>query len=352
MNPLIKKIGQQNHPFGSAQNSSAPVILYTQACLSRNIEELIFPQRASAEELSKAQCLIAEAAKSEFPNYDAYGPLDFSKSERIFFVERKWTTKRWSRTEAGGLVVSPTGSTVMAINGEDHIRIRCITRGLNLESVAGEANAFANGLAGRIRYAFDLRLGYLIARSQNVGFALQIKICAHLPGLAVLEKIQSFFMAARAIGCSMVGLNGKKAQTDGEIFTISYAIPLDVSEDTAIENMGHFMETVIESELAARKTLLDRSQLQMRDRISRVLAVLKSAHIVELKEARSLLMHMRLAVDYGWLECDVRNLIDQLLIDMQTHHLFHCYEIPIHLGMESTFRAEILRNKFQSIALL
>jgi protein arginine kinase len=235
----------------------------------------------------------------------------------------------------------------LTTNEEDHISIRTMLGGLNLVQAYERGNTVDDALSRRLVYAFDEKLGYLTTKPIRAGLGLAACVCVHIPALVWGEKMAPLSLAARAIGCSIAGFNGREMSTDEDLFLISNRPTHDGDEIAVLQRLNSFAEMIIESEKTARKSFLERMEPRLRDRFSRVLAVLQNAKIVEMKEAQVLLMQMRLATDLQWLPAEFRPKIDALLIRLRPAHLKAEYAIAD--GQEDVTRAEVLHEAFANV---
>jgi protein arginine kinase len=352
MNPLLKEIGQKNHPIGGADELATSITFCLQVALSRNIQEFTFPRRASNDELREVHALVAAAVRQEFPSYDIHAPATFSAEDRKFFIERKWAAKIWGRRDdVGGIIASPSASVVLTTNGEDHICIRHLRSGLDISEAFSNLHCVETALAKHLPFAFNAKLGYLASNVQNCGFVSQIKAFLHLPGLVSTKQLRSSYQLARTCGYAMCGTNGRKTPTDGEIFFASHTFKLDDDMSRAADAFYLFIQSVNYREQEARLSMVQdvASRLALRNRLSRALALIKNSYAIGLREARSLLMDIRLANDLSYMDGSVSPLVDRLYVELQPQHLHCLYGDPGQsLANEDELRAEILRDKFKN----
>jgi protein arginine kinase len=349
MHSFFSHLAQVFDPIPRLDVQGSPVVLYSQVRIIRNLYEYPFPVCASPEVLRDVNDAIIAVASRELPNFSTLSLEDLETEDKRFCVERRWAAKRWERQDVGGIAIAPAEGITLTINEEDHIGIRAILGGLNLNHAYSCANAVDDVLSQRLVYAFDQQLGYLAAKPIRTGLGLMASVCVHLPALVWGEKMTPITLAARAVGCNIVGFNGRDSAMDEDLFFISNRPSFEDDEGTMLKRLNGFLETVIENETAARKLLLERTEARLRDRFHRVLAILQNAQLIEIKESQVLLMQMRLATDLQWLPEEFRPQIDGLLIRLCPAHLRA--EHGIVEGQEDSARAEILHKVFASAKL-
>jgi protein arginine kinase len=343
LNHLAKVFG----PITRMAGDGVPVVLYSKVRLIRNLHEFPFPAAASKEALQAANGAITDVVAQDLRGFSTLSIDDLDASDKRFCVERRWATKRWERQEVGSISIAPACGMTLTTNEEDHIGIRTLLSGLNLIQAYERGNTVDDALSRRLIYAFDGQLGYLTTRPIRSGLGLSACVCVHVPALVWGEKIAPIALAARAIGCNIIGFNGRESSAEEDLFFISNRPAGEGDEITVLRRLNSFVETIAESEKAARKAFLERMEPRLRDRFHRVLAVLQNARIVEMREAQILLMQMRLATDLQWLPSEFRPRIDALLIRLRSSHLKA--EHAISDGQEDSTRAEILHETFANV---
>ncbi|MDR0727399.1 MAG: hypothetical protein LBF26_00690 [Puniceicoccales bacterium] len=335
------------NPITRMAAEGMPVALYSQVRLIRNLHEFPFPVSASKEALRDVNEEIIGVIARDLQGFLTLTADDLDVLDKRFCVERKWAIKRWERQEIGAISVAPASGMTLTINEEDHISIRTLLGGLNLIHAYERGNSVDNTFSRQLVYAFDRQLGYLTTKPIRAGLGLLACVCVHIPALVWGGKMTPLSLAARAIGCNIVGFNGRESSTDDDLFIISNRPTFENDEITVLKRLHNFTEMVIESEKTARKSFLERMEMRLCDRFCRVLAVLQNAKIIEMKEAQVLLMQMRLATDLQWLPLEFRPKIDDLLIRLRPAHLKAEYAIAE--GQEDSTRAEVLHATFANV---
>jgi protein arginine kinase len=330
-------------------SDGSPVVLYSQVRLIRNLHEFPFPVHAPRAALQEADGAITSVIARDLHGFSTLTMEDLDASDRRFCIERRWAAKRWERQEIGSISISPACGMTLTTNEEDHISIRALLGGLNLIPAYERGNTVDDALSRQLVYAFDDQLGYLTTRPIRCGLGFSACVCVHIPALVWGEKVAPIALAARAIGCSIIGFNGRDSSTDEDLFFITSRPTAEGDELTVLKRLDSFAEMVIESEKTARKSFVERMEPRLRDRFHRVLAVLQNAKLVEMREAQVLLMQMRLATDLQWLPSELRPKVDALLIRLRPAHLKA--ELAVGEGQEDSIRAEVLHEAFANVQL-
>src|SRR5690606_1127643 len=134
------------------------------ACrLSRNLSDFHFPSRCRGDERAS----IEERVRTVFDSLSllstgTYWPLDeLSTLERRLLVERQLIGQAMVNADGGhgGVFVSDDQSLSIAVNGENHLTIRGLGSGLQLQDVWSRVSMMDDTLTSSLDYAFDERLG-------------------------------------------------------------------------------------------------------------------------------------------------------------------------------------------------
>ena len=116
------------------------------------------------------------------------------------------------------------------VNEEDHLRLQAILPGFQLDAAYKVADRLDDLFASRLAYAADPKYGYLTASLSNCGTGLRLSVMAHLPGLALSEKLDEALTAARTLGAAVRGPYGEHSDAVGNVYQISNAVSIGKSE--------------------------------------------------------------------------------------------------------------------------
>lgn len=203
------------------------------------------------------------------------------------------------------------------INEEDHIRLQCITAGLNMQEAFDYAQNIDNLFEEKLDYAFDEKLGYLTACPTNLGTGMRASVMVHLPALTMDSEMNGVLNALTQVGMTIRGLFGEGSKAKSNIYQISNQITLGISEEDIINNLNAVVNQITVQEKLTRQNLMNNYKYDLEDRIYRALGILKSAVILDITECMDLLSNVRMGVEMGILkELDILKL-NKLLVDTQ-----------------------------------
>lgn len=231
------------------------------------------------------------------------------------------------------------------INEEDHVRIQCITGGLNLEEVYDVSEKIDDLLEENLEYAFDEKLGYLTACPTNVGTGLRASVMLHLPSLSLNNQINGLLNALAQVGMTIRGLYGEGSKAIGNIYQISNQVTLGRSEEEILSNLKALVLQIINQEIISRENLMKKYKYELEDKIYRALGVLKSAVLLNSSECLKLLSDVRLGVEMGIIK-DVNGItLNKLLVESQPATIQKIYGESLSNKDRDFNRAKFVREK-------
>ena len=157
--------------FGQGGDSS-DVAMASRIRLARNFDRLPFPNRADIKQLAAVQGLAAsvfnEIEAACGAPCDVVGIDGLSEMERQVLVEKYLVSDNFIRNSAyRSAYISANRGTSILVNEEDHLRIQCMTAGLNLKAPLTIAMQIDDAVESRLDLAFDEKMGYLTSCPTN-----------------------------------------------------------------------------------------------------------------------------------------------------------------------------------------
>ncbi|MDR2512321.1 MAG: protein arginine kinase [Puniceicoccales bacterium] len=335
-----------------AQDESArqPIVLSTRVRLARNLNNHVFPERASQTQQQAVVALCAEALR-KVPGLEK-GVLHcidkLNTIARNRLVERHLISRELANGKNSAVFISQNSTCSIMINEEDHLRIQIVHRGLQLMRAWEQANKVDCALDGILDIAFSSKYGFLTACPSNLGTGLRASVMLHLPGLVISEQMEKVFRAVNHDGLTVRGWLGEGSEANGSIFQISNQYTLGASEEDILKHLTHWLDEIIRQENNARYNLLGKAPEKFFDQVSRQLALLRHARLISSAEAMGALSMVRFACDVGMLPGIFRFLVDRLLIEVQPAHVLATPQQRASARFRDGKRAAILRKVFGS----
>lgn len=331
--------------------NEAPVIS-SRIRLARNLTDYHFPNWANSEQ----NYAVWQQSKKLFDNIDSnymfWKMSDLSVVDRDVLFERHLISQELAnKNKNSGVFVSPDESLSVMINEEDHIRIQVLHAGLNLKDAWNEANSIDDELEKSMKYAYSSSLGYLTSCPSNVGTGLRASVMLHLPGLVLLDEMDSVVNGISKIGLAVRGMWGEGTEAVSNMFQVSNQITLGKNEEKIIDHLEQIVTELKDHEINARKRLISEKLLTVKDHVSRSFGTLANAHVMTSSEALNLLSTIRLGLDLDLVAGFSRQDLDKLFISTQPAHLQKIEKKELDPAQRDVLRAELLRS-FMKNAIL
>ncbi len=332
----------------SGDGPQSHIVISSRVRLARNLRNFPFPGWAKKTD----RIAVLECAKPQVESlpemadaYSAYSQ-DLSALEKQVLVERHLVSREHAAKGVGSAVVMNRKQTLsVMINEEDHLRIQGIRSGLQLKNVFKLVDKVDTALGERLDFAFHQQYGFLTACPTNVGTGMRASAMMHLPGLVLSEQINQVIQAVNKVGLAVRGLYGEGTEALGNLFQISNQITLGEKEEEILTRLNKVIEQILNHEVNARASLLQKRPVLLLDNIGRAFGILRHAHSMASKEALNLLSCLKLGVDLGFFPEDGRLLVDQLFMETQPAHLQKSSQQKLQAEERDTLRADIVRTK-------
>jgi len=244
------------------------------------------------------------------------------------------------------VAVADNETVSIMVNEEDHLRIRVLRSGLQLEEAWEQINKIDDALESRLDFCFHSRFGYLTACPTNVGTGIRVSVMLHLPALKLTGEIEKVFRAAKDMRLAVRGLYGEGTEATGDFYQISNQTTLGKSEDDIISDFKNLViPKIIDFEVHARKMLVSDRAVALDDKVCRALGCLRSARLMASEETINLLSHVRMGVNLGRVkDLDIRTL-NELFLQTQPAHLQKIQGKKMEGDVRRAARAEYIRHR-------
>ncbi len=317
---LVKKCGEWLR--GSGPESD--IVISSRARLARNVAEFPFVRRANPEERSQIVRLIQKKVESN-ENWRGVSFLrvdGLSEIDRQFLVERQLMSLELADgTGDRAVVIDDSERFSIMVNEEDHLRLQVMCSGLDVQHAWQQINEIDDLLQQQLNYAFHDQVGYLTACPTNVGTGLRISVMLHLPALVVTREIEKVFRSLQKINVTVRGLYGEGSQFMGDFYQVSNQVTLGRSEDELVQTVAEVVPRIIEYERKARQFLLDESEQDLHDDVSRAYGIMCTAKKISSEETLHYLSKVRMGVNLGLIRAIDIPTINKLFVQTQPAHL-------------------------------
>lgn len=349
--PWNNLVSQPMSRWMESGGPSAEVVLSSRIRLARNLANLPFPHQMNevqAEELiHQVEAGVREINLIGMPSrVELYKLADTPGLDRQVLVEKHLISPQQAQQARGKAVaISEDESISIMVNEEDHLRVQCLSPGLQLKETWRLTSLVDDALEQKLYYAFHEQRGYLTACPTNVGTGLRASVMMHLPGLVLTQQAGRLFHSLSQLGLVVRGLYGEGTEAAGHLFQISNQTSLGKAEEEIIEHLDVVARKVIEAETQARLHLMQENPLQMEDRIGRAYGILSSARVISSEEAMRLLSDVRLGISQGMFPQLTHRTIDELMVAMQPALLQKLEGRELNPLERDVRRAAMIRNR-------
>ncbi len=321
--------------------------LFCQCTLSRNLPDVPFVRYAADQD----KAMVEERILQVLDNLNLkskgkyYSFADLDPVEVRFLAERQLITQDLiSGSGPRGVYVAADQNVSIMINALDHVTIRVLCAGLQLQECWTQAVYYEENLNKILGFAFDEQLGYLTAQLRNVGTALKSCVLLHLPALAMTGSLQKHAERIAGQRLALQGITaGSESQSEtlksdkkeklllsspipdlesfearidqslysnmdgilpgtlkaslGDMYLLVNESTLGLSEDEILFHVRHAASKIITEERGERKRLMAESKRSLEDKIGRARGIASGARLLGFAEGLQLLSAIRLGVD-------------------------------------------------------
>lgn len=395
-------------PWLSGQGPESAVVVSCECSLLRNLADFPFPNRCSEDELRAIEERVVQTLENldflESGRYcrltpsapgDATGDAfadgwhwlrmwRFLEERRLLALPEQPAKGHRARIEQPrGSYVSDDQSMSIMINGAEHLCLRVLTPGLQVQEAWARLNLADDTLAHVVDYAYDERYGYLMSDLGHVGTGLKAGVILHLPALGIVNGVAHaaelakergqvlrplkpcVFRLARSqedapdgstgeVVCeclpSDLGLAGPGAKAgdrvEGDLYGLSNAATLGLSEEEITFHVRHLAEELAAREQETRQMLLREDRIELEDRVARALGIARNARLLGFAEALEILSSIRLGAACALAPGYDMAQLNELLIASQSMHLKNaCMDDCDELALSAS-RADLFRKRF------
>jgi protein arginine kinase len=333
-------------------NEQQTVVISSRVRLARNLRDAPFPGWAKKADRQRAldTIMAAVAALPEMKDGLSQSMDNFTALEKQLLVEKHLISREHAAKSVGsGVVINKAETVTLMINEEDHLRMQALLPGLCLRDVWGTIDHVDSGLEAQLDYAYSPKLGYLTACPTNVGTGIRASAMLHLPALVLAEQVNQIIQAVNKLGLAVRGLYGEGTEASGNLFQVSNQTTLGERELDLIERLHKVIHQIIEHELNARESLLEKRPQMIYDQIGRAYGILTNACVQSSKEAMNLLSMLRLGLDLDLVHRLDHQLIDELFLCTQPAHLQKHAGQKLNAEQRDLLRASLLRDRLKDV---
>jgi len=361
MTMLLSALQDKTPAWAAAATPDCGVAVWSMCTLVRNLGDFPFPDVCSGEDkLSIRERIVAVLDKNNILSTGHYYNLeDLSELEIRYLSERQWVTHELAQAEgARGVFVSEDQTFSIMINGSDHLCLRSMHPGLQLQEAWAQLNLLDDTLGAALDFSFLESHGYLTPSMELIGTGLKANILLHLPALSFSGAMQAYAEQAEERRLLLLGVvaglgnedpaqealqqigldavphekqgisstignlfGGSYEKTYGETYQVLNQCTLGLSEEEILFQVSDLAKTMVANELEARKELESGPAPTIRDRVGRAQGIAQNAHIMGFFEGLEVLSALRWGVHSGYLDKIALHEVNKAWVETQAAHL-------------------------------
>lgn len=292
------------------------IVISTRIRLARNLDEFPFPAKLDITGKNKVNELIKGILfENDRKDFSYIEMKDLSRLQAVSLAERHLISPEFaSKKDGSALALSSDESVSIMFCEEDHLRIQVMKSGLALEEAYDIADKLDRMIDGKVKYAFDERIGYLTQCPTNLGTAMRASVMLHLPALTRCGQIGKLASTVSKLGLVIRGAYGEGSSPRGDVYQLSNQITLGISEESALNNLQSITLQLVAQERAAAEKLIENPVEE--DRIFRAWGILKNARVLSGDEFMELSSLVRMGISDKAIDYDIAKL-NELTIRVQ-----------------------------------
>ena len=329
-------------------------VVYSRVRLVRNWAEYPFPGKMTKDQSMEMTVKLCEELKDIGSQNDAEYRFAYlhrmSDLEKNALAERRAINRSIAqKSDPAVLVLSDDERVSVALNGEDHVRIQVLEKGLRLGECYYKANQADDYIGERIEYAFDEKYGYLTSFPTNVGTGLRASVVVHLPMLSRRKNFNSLVADMGRFGTSIRGVYGEGSENYGSLYQVSNQKTLGQSEKDIIDLVSKAAAELDAQERRLRKESMKQRPVICADEAYKSYGVLKYARRLTKKDSMEFLSQIMAGVTDGILKTEKPCSIYELMLGIQPANLLSQADRPLNKEELEVARADFLRAKLPEI---
>ncbi|EES48106.1 protein arginine kinase [Clostridium botulinum] len=291
------------------------IVINSNISLSRNLKEKPFSNKLNEIEARENAGFIYQIVKNELGEESCVYQLWNEDKELInSYLDKQLISKELIKNkDKTAFVLNNEQTLSVMINEDDHLKLKCITAGFDLETAFDNITKIDDKIEKRVHYAFDENLGYLTTSPTNLGTGMRASVNIHLPALNFNDEINNFSKGLTQIGMDMKAIYEEGNKAYGNMYKISNQVTLGLTEEEIIDNLKGAVLNVISEEKKFREVLLTKCKYDIEDKVFRAYGILTSAILLSEKECTELLSSVRFGVELSLLDIP-KNKLNKLLV--------------------------------------
>lgn len=332
------------------------VVITTRMRLSRNLRGMNFPVKQDLQEAEAVSSFvsvkISESGGVKNSKMMKLGKMD--ELGRQLLIERRIIDKSYdsAKKDPRAVVIKSGDASCIVVNEEDHLQFRSTSGGMTPKKALKRLHQLYDPLENAFDFAKDKDFGYFTSSPILIGTGFRLSYFCHLPALIMTGEIEKLAQRISAASVIIRGYSSDEFYNRSNIIQFHNQATLGVTEETVISALESVMNETIKAEKKQRKKIVKQGNIVIKDRISRSLAVMKNAHLMNVDELAMYHSAVRLGVDIGWIDGISGVELMGLLLYGQSGHLSALTGTPLNSMEADGARAIVVRDKMKNVKMV
>ena len=331
------------------EDACMEAVISSRVRLARNLEDLPFPCRNTAEQAKEVAARVKDAVFGSGAMADKFVYVDIRELnpiDRQALVEKHLISPEMlEEKKETGAIISKDEKVSIMINEEDHLRIQCLFQGMQLNKAWQLCDKINTLLEEKLDFAFSGNYGYLNSCPTNAGTGMRASVMLHLPALVMTGYIKNVLEACGKLGVAVRGIYGEHSGASGNMFQISNQVTLGQSEEEILASVNNVALQIIGQEKSLRNEVYKQNPYRFEDRVYRSLGIFANARIISSEESLKLLSDIRMGVDMGIIKNINMGKINEITLLIQPASLQKSAGRILSPEERDIKRAELIRSK-------
>ncbi|MCI5726753.1 MAG: hypothetical protein MR274_04320 [Clostridium sp.] len=312
--------------------------------LYRNFKDVKFVDYMDDEDLQNNIDMVSNVVNEDISEYDLK-LIKFDKEQDEIIQEllqkRLVSGKFIKKEENAAVFINEEQSILLTINEDEHLKISSVSNSLNLKEEFENVDRIDDIIGNKIQYAFSEKYGYLASKINKTGNGLKATVILSLPLLEANKKIPDI---TKRLGEEGIVLNKiyNAGIYESNLFQVYNQFKINVTESEIIEKLQDVVqELLLEERQYEEKPLYD--EIQVKDRVFRAEAILKSARLLTESEMLNLIADIRMGINLSIMDISNETL-DKIVLLTRTDKLEENLSEPLTEIQRNMLRAQIVRD--------
>lgn len=334
------------------QNTN-PIWLGTEITLARNLEKFLFPQHLKAEPQKQIFTLLSNLLthQKEFKGGVVKKGEECQPVDREYLIEHFFLPQQQIQGSPGtGFFLDATGSLLASINLDNHLVLHKIDKTGQIEKQYKSMLPCEEAVERNLGFAFSNRFGYLTSQPEMAGCGMKVRAFLQLSALIHTNELQKVLEQEAKEGIEALPLFRDHAEWTLDIVVLENRYCLGITEEALLSSVRMFAEKLLELEQKKRLEIQAKPTNELKDKVSRALAVLQHSYQIDAKEAMNALSLIKLGATLGWIMGADVALLNELFFVLRRAHFIKLAGENISPEALLHRRAEFIQKKLGNLS--